>query len=67
MAAGNAYREKLIDAQNLLSVAEGNFDAAMCACRSNPSARNLAKVKQARTRIDEAARLIARLDQAIDR
>ena len=55
--------EKLIDAQKLLSVAEGNFDAAMCACRSNPSERNRAEVQRAQSEIEKASRYIALLDQ----
>lgn len=67
MAAGKTFREKLIDAQNFLSAAEGDFDATMCKCRANPTVRNLANVKRARNRIDEAARCIALLDQSSDR
>lgn len=67
MPVSKTDHDKLIDAQKLLSVAEGNFDAAMCACRSNPSGRNRAEVQRARSQLMKASRYIALLDQLLGR
>jgi hypothetical protein len=63
----NADHRKLVAAKKVLIAAQGEFDAAMSACRSSPTAEKRAKVQAAKNRIDDATRYIEQLDRLFNR